>query len=346
MELRPLCLVCGSPGGLVHENVPDSLCGSPDQYNYLSCADCRMLWVSPRPDPSSLVKLYERHYGDLQLAPDPDLPAAGAKAWVRAVVLNSCRGYPAESVPRRRVLGHYAGPVLARIPWVGSRAQFGLGLMLPPFRPRGRLLDLGCGYGWFVRLLRGLGWDAMGVEADRTAVAAGRARYGVPICEGTLEEQAFPDASFDALVTRHSIEHVPDPRQTLLECRRVLKPGGWLGVATPNGRSLSSRLFGRHWRGLTPPWHLHLFGPQALRRLVEESGFAVQRIRTTAVSAHWVFCASRAIKRGEYGPGVQVGSSRLFQACEAIGNAWWADLGEELELTAVATNATGPARAD
>jgi SAM-dependent methyltransferase len=325
------------PGRPTHDGVRDFLCGSPGEFSYLSCPGCHLIWMSPQPAASVLVELYEQYYGSAQLAPEPEPQVSGVKAWVRAAVLAAGGCYPVDPRPGVVLATRAAGLVLDRVPWIGRRAGFGLGLMLPPYRARGRLLDVGCGYGWYVRLLQNLGWDAIGVEADRSAAAIGRTRYRARILEGTLEDQRLEAESFDAIATRHSIEHVPDPRQTLLECHRLLKPGGWLGVATPNGRSLASRLFGCHWRGLSAPWHLHLLNPNALRRLLTETGFEVRRVRTTAVSAHWVYCASRAIRSGHYDPCCPVGSSRAFQALEALANAWAGDLGEELEATAVAT---------
>jgi 2-polyprenyl-3-methyl-5-hydroxy-6-metoxy-1,4-benzoquinol methylase len=298
----------------------------------LSCQDCDLLWISPQPDASALVRLYESYYGSLQLSPEPDQRASGVKAWIRAAILASSYGYP-EPVTNRGLV-RPLGAVLSRAPWIAHRARFGLGWMLPPYRRAGRLLDIGCGYGWYQRLMQDLGWETVGVEADSAVAAAGRERYRVQICDGSLEEQRFESASFDAIVTRHSIEHVPDPRGMLVECRRLLAPKGWLGIATPNGASLCSRLFGRNWRGLTPPWHLHLFSPKALRRLLVQTGFAACDVRTTAVSAHWVWCASQAIRRGAYSGGTPVGSSRTFQLAEALMNTWRGDLGEELEALA------------
>ena len=105
----------------------------------------------------------------------------------------------------------------------------------------------------------------------------------------------------DVLHAAAAFEHVSDPLATLAECRRILKPGGLLGLATPNGRSLGSRWFGRSWRGLTPPWHLHLFGPRSLRQVLHGAGFRVVALRTTAVSAHWIYPVSKQIREGTYG---------------------------------------------
>jgi hypothetical protein len=115
-----------------------------------------------------------------------------------------------------------------------------------------------------------------------------------------------------------------------------MRPGGWLGMAMPNGRSLGSRWFGRSWRGHSPPWHLHLFGPGSLRRILRAAGFQVRRVRTRPLSAHWVYSASQEIRRGTYDPARRPRSCWWFHLLEAGLNAVAGDLGEELEAVATA----------
>jgi SAM-dependent methyltransferase len=247
-------------------------------------------------------------------------------------VLSGKLGYPG-AVPA--IVSKVIAPVLDAIPPVARRVRFGLGLSFPPFRAGRRLLDVGCGRGWYVRIMRDCGWDAVGVEANPESARRGSAEYGVTIHEGTLEDQRFPDGSFDAVCMRHVFEHVGDPAATLREIRRILVPGGWLGLAMPNGHSFANRWFGKHWRGLTPPWHLHLFNPRALRLVLEHSGFKVLRVRSTAQSAHWVYNASRQVRAGTYRDD-RVPSSWWFHYLEAASNALVGDLGEELEAVAAA----------
>jgi SAM-dependent methyltransferase len=171
----------------------------------------------------------------------------------------------------------------------------------------------------------------VGIEPDESAVQKGRALYGVEILQGTPERISFPEDHFDAVVMRHVLEHVPDPVELLRRCFRWLKPGGLLALATPNGGSLASRWFGRHWRGLTPPWHIHIFNPRSLRLLLVRSGFMNVRVRTTPVSAHWVYTASRWIREGRYDASTQVPSSWWFHILEAALNLLVGTVGEEME---------------
>lgn len=290
---RPTCLVCGTEGELAYRNCYDFYCGSPGSYDYLCCRTCGLLWISPQPSLDELIRLYNDYHGETLLTPTFHNSPGSAKTFIRRCVLASM-GYP--GTPWMRLLG----TLLGRLPVIGSRARYGLGWTFLPYRPSGRLLEIGCGTGWYLKIMRDWGWDVIGIEPDSSAVAKGRTLYGVEVIEGTLEQKPFPEAHFDAIVMRHVIEHLPEPETTLQECLRILKPGGMLALATPNGQSLASRWFGRYWRGATAPWHLYLFSPRSLRRLLAKCGFASIRIRTTAVSAHWVYTASRYIREGRY----------------------------------------------
>src|SRR5206468_4239492 len=130
---------------------------------------------------------------------------------------------------------------------------------LPSMRD-GRLLEIGVGSGQMLAAMRTHGWQVEGVDLDPAAVRNAQAK-GLPVKLGTLEEQNYPDCSFDAIVMSHVIEHVPAPVSFLNECRRVLKPHGRLVLITPNSDSLGHRLYDRNWRGLEPPRHLHIFNP-------------------------------------------------------------------------------------
>lgn len=334
------CPLCGAGGVPLHEAVKDVLCGAPGLYDYRLCSDCELTWLSPMPSTAELSSLYAAYYGTVQLRPEFQ-PTGGLKASVRAAVLKAWHSYEPHTRPRW-VLPGWVGQVLGSIPAVRRRSEYGLGLLLPPRRVGNRLLDVGCGLGWYMKTLREWGWECVGIEEDEQVARAGREEMGQNILTGSLESQGLPTGAFDAVVLRHVIEHLPDPLSTLMECCRVLKPGGWLGIATPNGRSLCSRWFGRHWRGLVPPWHVALFGPGTLRRALIDTGFRVTRLRTTAVSAGWIFTTSRLIQGGVYDPSKIATSSRLFYVIEGLVNAVVGGLGEELEATA--ERLTGPTR--
>jgi SAM-dependent methyltransferase len=124
-----------------------------------------------------------------------------------------------------------------------------------------------------------LGAEVEGLETDPVAAGLARRRTGGVIHELPLEEATLPAASFDLVSLLHVLEHVPDPRATLTEAHRLLKPGGVLLLALPNAGSLEAKLFGSSWYPLDLPRHYWGFAPRTLTRLVEECGFVAPRLR-------------------------------------------------------------------
>ncbi len=140
----------------------------------------------------------------------------------------------------------------------------------------GRLLDVGCGVGVIPAVARDP-WQAKGVELSSWAVREARTRFGADVVEGTLEEARFPEASFGVVTMLDVIEHLPDPKETLAEARRILGPGGLLFILTPDLKAPLARLMGRWWWGLRPA-HLHYFSRKSLVSLLESQGFEIKEI--------------------------------------------------------------------
>lgn len=150
-----------------------------------------------------------------------------------------------------------------RYRWVRRHAQ----------RENGRLLDVGCATGAFLATVRQQGWEVTGVELSPYAAQYAREKVGLDVRTGTLEEAGFAADTFHVVTMWDVFEHVADPRGTLAEVARVLRPGGLLVAAVPNPSSFEARLFGEHWAGWDRPRHLHLYTPTVLRELLAEAGF-------------------------------------------------------------------------
>ncbi len=100
--------------------------------------------------------------------------------------------------------------------------------------PPPRVLAAGCGLGHEARYIHGrLGGEVVGIDTDLPDGAA-CAEDGLTLMEASVLELPFPDGHFDAVFYHHVIEHVPDAPGSLSELARVLRPGGWLYVGTPN----------------------------------------------------------------------------------------------------------------
>ncbi len=152
---------------------------------------------------------------------------------------------------------------------------------LPRPSPSGsRLLDVGAALGLFVERARAQGWQADGLEPSPWAAQYARDVLSQPVQTGTLEASRVPDGSYDVVTLWEVLEHLPDPRATLLEVHRALRPGGLLALSTPDAGSAVARVLGRRWLGWTKiPEHLFFFDRPTLRRLLDQAGFEIQSMR-------------------------------------------------------------------
>jgi len=137
---------------------------------------------------------------------------------------------------------------------------------------KARVLDVGCGRGVLLGPLAEMGFEAHGVEMSEDAVRGADPRAEIRVAP-TLEKAGYPKEWFDEIILWHVLEHLRDPRETLEECRRILKVGGKIIVSLPNFSSYQARFGGADWFHLDPPRHLFHFPARALRRLLERSGF-------------------------------------------------------------------------
>ena len=148
---------------------------------------------------------------------------------------------------------------------------------IAPHVAGGRLLDVGCSCGYFLEVAAAGGFDVWGLEFSPSAIAAAAPAVRPRIREGSLD--ALPaDARFDVVTAFDLIEHVPDPRAFVLECRARLAPGGTLVLSTPDTGHVLRRLMRSRWPMLQAMQHLHLFSRRALRLLLESAGFAVRHV--------------------------------------------------------------------
>ena len=143
----------------------------------------------------------------------------------------------------------------------------------------GRVLDVGCGDGSFLEALAERGWDVHGTELSASIAASAKQRLGDRIHVGPMEKGVYPQESFDLITFWHVLEHLNNPRRTLAEARRLIKPDGTVVVAVPNIRSLQARLFKQDWLHLDVPRHQWHFDPETLAQLANRCGFDVKEVR-------------------------------------------------------------------
>jgi SAM-dependent methyltransferase len=224
------------------------LCGSDSHaqlfvkrgFTFVRCRDCSLVFSNPQVDESLVLEEYR----------------AGSANDLWVDVLTSERQLELDRAKFARILDE-----------------------LEPYRGEGRLLDVGCSIGLFLRLAVDRGWTGRGIEFGERALAYARERFGLTVTDEPLTEAGFEPDSFDAVTLLSVLEHTNAPRQMLRDVARVLRPGGVLYVIVPNVDSLACRVL--HERAATFDGRNHLvyFSPATLRDTLAREGY-------DAVSTH------------------------------------------------------------
>jgi 2-polyprenyl-3-methyl-5-hydroxy-6-metoxy-1,4-benzoquinol methylase len=320
------CPLCGrAEHDTVFAGVRDLRFGVGGIWTFVQCRTCDAVFQTPRP--ADLTAAYPEGYSQHRVPAPPRFdaapPAAALKTFLRRAVL-AAHGYDVAASAATRAIGR----VLDLSPALRYHAFHG-SLIQPRHVPRGRLLDVGCGNGRFVAWARLAGWDACGVERD--PVSAGIARR-VSDCRihASLDElyaelrTGFRDrdmrGAFDVVTINHVLEHLPEPAATLAEIHGLLRPGGMLYIGVPNWNSWMRRLFGGKWYALEPSRHLVMFTPRRLRRLLEESGFTVESIRTSSLRERGQFTANWKLCFGAEPPAVVAAALKTVSVTVDAGN--------------------------
>jgi 2-polyprenyl-3-methyl-5-hydroxy-6-metoxy-1,4-benzoquinol methylase len=139
--------------------------------------------------------------------------------------------------------------------------------------PGSTILDVGCGGGELVYILRRLGYDARGVEPDTVYSEQARRDLGLPVQTGFVEDIDLPDRTLNVVLMYHVLEHVAAPVALLSRLRRSLADAGFLVVEVPNIEARREAPMTRFHVA-----HLHYFNPDTLSAVARAAGFGVHRM--------------------------------------------------------------------
>ncbi|MEK7560608.1 MAG: methyltransferase domain-containing protein [Patescibacteria group bacterium] len=151
---------------------------------------------------------------------------------------------------------------------------------IKPRIPSGRILDVGCSYGLFLKTAKEAGYDVHGLELNEKAAAHAEREFGIPVERKLLEDAHFPENHFDIVTMFGVVEHLIRPVEVLREVARILKPGGLFVGRCPNVYGLVCGILHAAARTFTGRVHVSYFSEPTLRLLFEKAGFQKADIKT------------------------------------------------------------------
>lgn len=232
---------------------------SADIFAAVRCASCELVYLNPRPDVSEFETIYPENYHAFDFSEKDFGLVYKIRSRLEANrVLSWCENLPDDA----------------------------------------KILDVGCGDGFHLNLLRKYGkngWQLEGVDLDERAAQMAE-KSGLKVHTGSVEELNLPENAFDLAFMIQTIEHVEKPDAVLSAVKKLLKPGGKLVIVTDNTDSIDFDLFKKsYWGGYHFPRHWNLFNRKSLTRLAEKTGFEVADLTTQVSPVNWVYSIHNAL---------------------------------------------------
>ncbi len=278
-ETMHACPVCGSKNTKFLFTNTDRMHGIPGEFGLNQCKDCNAFYLSPRPRPKSLAMYYPDDYPSHQT---PDWESSGflrdLREVLRHTVLYELYHYK-NYKDKPRIKPSIIGKIMAYIVfpfWWRARCSIPKSIF-PHYIHDGKALDIGCGTGSFLLILKKLGFEATGIEPSEKAGSIGRKNVGLDIKTGNLLEHKFPNNYFNLITMNHVLEHVHNPVEVLLEVKRILHPDGMITIRTPNMDSFGYKRFGKNWVPIDTPRHLIIYSRQSIAELAGKTGLKLER---------------------------------------------------------------------
>lgn len=225
----------------------DRLHDLPGEFTVVRCNTCSLLRTNPRPTADTIGYYYPSDYAPYHTPTSAASPRRKPLNW------------------RRRIQA-----------WFNDK----LGLVdakLLPIEPPGKLLEIGCANGNYLRQAAALGWTTKGIEFDAAAATRARAA-GLEVDYTSVEGFVAPGQSYDMIAGWMVFEHVHQPVDTFARLAQWIKPDGWLVFSVPDASALEFKLFGPRWYALQVPGHMTHFTPASIAAALQKSGWRLRRI--------------------------------------------------------------------
>ena len=203
-----------------------------ESFTLCKCEKCNFIFTNPRPDLNNIGKYYQSEN----------------------YISHTDKGNSIINILYKLVRTY---TLKVKINWINKYVK-----------NKGRLLDYGCGTGYFLNKASNNGWEAVGVEPNENASRIATENKKVKVYPSIAELDN--ENKFDAITLFHVLEHVHDLRPTIELLLKKLKKRGTLFLAVPNNASFDAIQYKENWAALDVPRHLYHFTQETMAKLAEE----------------------------------------------------------------------------
>lgn len=247
-----ICPFCKSENTKQYLKLKDYFLTQED-FEIYECADCQLLFTTPRPAPSEIGKYYQ---SENYLSHNEH--KKGIVPWIY------------NQVKKTNVKNKF------KVAFAGGYMHLG----------KTRVLDYGCGVGDFLNYAKKRGCQICGCDVSEEARRIASEKLQTNIISPD-ELSSLPDWRFDVITMWHVLEHVDDLKSLVDQLHRLLIDKGRLVVAVPNFKSYDAQYYKDKWAAYDVPRHLSHFHVESLEK-VFEGKFKLRKIKPMKWDAFYI----------------------------------------------------------
>ena len=248
-----LCEFCGSKNFLF-------ICSRDDESQVANCLNCDLVSVNPLPD--------QNHLNSINKAISQNIQGKNFGAYLK-ISQNKHKGLDAQEKNDMETM-----QLIEAQESLKGRYRKRFKLIKRFSFHKGKLLDLGCGEGHFLKYVSSLEWDVSGIDlkVENTEFAKKILEIKNVQCM-PLGQALLPEKTFDVVTLYDLIEHLAHPLRELEKINKLLRPGGLVVIATPNVKN--SIFMKARWMGYITQGQIYFFSKKTLTQMLQRAGFKV-----------------------------------------------------------------------
>ena len=255
--MKKNCPCCDSDKTQMHLWVKD-LFLTGEAFEIQECLKCGLLFTEPRPDPNSIGKYYQsEEYYSHQENKNGFIPR----------IYETVKGFNLKKKYKLATKG----------------------------MTKGRMLEIGCGAGDFLKVMENKGWNCTGIEPSENAKAIARKKVKEQLYNPE-DINSLPDESFDLITMWHVLEHVDNLKEEIMHLERLLKKGGRLVLALPNFKSADAEYYREYWAAYDVPRHLNHFCRESINNIFKNTTLKLKKTDKLVWDAYYISYMSEKYK--------------------------------------------------